>query len=438
MMNIDKLFAAAKEKGIQDIQVYVSNSSNMSVQIFKGEVEKYEIAESSSITVRGIYNNKMGVFRTEVFDDEMIDVIVDKIVASAKLIDSLDDAIIYEGDKEYTKVEGLYNEELTKLDVSKKIDLVKELDKKFSEYDSLVKHVETNYNEVTNSVMIKNSKGLELFNKANASYIVGEVIVNDGKDQRTGFDVKITNDFNDYNIDEFVKEVTDDAIASLGAEPVPSKTYPVVFSSLSFATLFSAFQNVFSAQAVQKGLSLMKDKLETEVGSPLINVVDDPFMKKSSSSRSFDDEGVATKFKHLIENGVLKTYLHNLVTAKKDGVESTGNGFGGNISAVNLKIEAGETPLEDMLNSMDEGLYITNVQGAHAGANSVSGDFSLQAAGYLIEKGKKVQPVALITVASNFIQMLKDVEMVGKELKMTYYGITCPAVKIKSMQVSGK
>ena len=126
------------------------------------------------------------------------------------------------------------------------------------------------------------------------------------------------------------------------------------------------------------------------------------------------------------------------MTAKKDGVTLTGNSFGGSISAVNLKVEAGNKPLQDMLDSMDEGLYITEVQGAHAGANSVSGDFSLQAAGYLIEKGKKVKPVALITVAGNFIDMLKQVEMIGKELKMTYYGITCPAIKIKSMPVSGK
>ncbi len=438
MMNIDKLFKVAKEKGVTDIQVYQSNSNNLSINIYKGDVEKYEIAESSSLVIKGIYNNKMGTYRTEVFEDSLIDEIVDTIIASAKVIDSLDDAIIYAGDEKYEEVEGLYNQKLTDLDVAKKIELAKKLDKKFYEADSKVKHVEASYSERTNSVLLKNSKGLELNNKANASYIVGEVIVNDGEDQRTGFDVQITNDFNDYDVDKFVDEIVEDALASLGAKPVPSKNYPIVFSSLAFATLFSAFQGIFSAQSVQKGLSLLKGKLETEIGSSLVNVVDDPFMKKSSSSRSFDDEGVATKHKYLIKDGVLKTFLHDLVTAKKDGVESTGNSFGGGISPVNLKVEAGDATLEEMFNSMDSGLYITNVQGAHAGANPVSGDFSLQAAGYLIEKGKKSQPVALITVAGNFIEMLKNVETVGSKLKMTYYGITCPAIKVKSMPVSGK
>jgi len=437
-MNIDKLFIVAKEKGIEDIQVYMSNSTNLSIQIFEGEVDKYEIADSSSLTVRGIYKNKMGVYSTEVMDDEMINVIVDAIIASAKIIDSLDDAIIYEGDKHYQEVEGLYNEKLTNLDVSKKIETLKEMDELFHNYDKRVKNVETSYTETTNSVFLQNSKGLKLYNKANASYIVSEVIVNDESDQRVGFDVKITNDFDDYNIKKIVEEITQDALNSLGAAPVASKNYEIVFSSLSFATLFSAFQGIFSAQAVQKGLSLLKDKLNQTVGSKLINIVDDPFMKKSASSRSFDDEGVATKFKYLVEKGVLKTYLHNLVTAKKDGVKSTGNGFGNGISSVNMKVEAGETNFDEMLKSVKDGIYITNVQGAHAGANAVSGDFSLQAAGYHVVDGKIAEPVALITVAGNFIEMLKNVVMVGNETKMTYYGITCPAVKIQSMPVSGK
>ncbi|MBN2540119.1 MAG: TldD/PmbA family protein [Bacilli bacterium] len=438
MLNIDKLFQVAKEKGIEDIQVFLSNSTNLSVEIFEGEVDKYEIADNSSLTVKGIFNGKMGVYSTEVMEDELIEEIVDTIIASAKVIDSLDDAIIYEGDEHYEEVEGLYNEELSQIDVTKKIEMLKELDGKFHNYDKRVKNVETSYTETINSILLQNSKGLKLHNKANASYIVGQVIVADDKDQRTGFDVKITNDFNDYNTDELVETITSNALNSLGAEPVPSNNYEIVFSGLSLATLFSAFQNVFSAQAVQKGISLLKGKLGETVGSELINIVDDPLMKKSASSRSFDDEGVATKFKYLVEKGTLKTYLHNLVTAKKDGVKSTGNGFGGGIRSVNLKVEPGTSSFEEIMASVKDGIYITNVQGAHAGANPVSGDFSLQAAGYYVVDGKIVSPVALITVAGNFLQMLKDVVMVGDEAKMTYYGITCPSVKVKSMMVSGK
>ncbi len=436
-MNLDKLFKRAKEKGIQDLEVFSSARSSLSIEVFDGEVDKYEIADTNALTIKGIYNNKMGHFRTEVLDDEVIDEILDTIIASAKEIDSLDDAIIYEGDDHYEKLTDIYNEELYNLDVQKKINHLLALDKYLHEYDERVSVVETMYSENNNAVVLKNSKGINLSNKANSAYIGGNVIVKDDKDQRVGFDVVISNDFNDFDIEKVGKEIIDDALASLGAKPVPSDNYEIVFSNGAIATLLSAFQNVFSADAVQKGLSLLKGKIGEKIGSELVTIVDDPFMKKSASSRSFDDEGVATSYKELISNGQLNTFLHNLVTAKKDGVKSTGNGFGGNVSAVNLKMEAGESTFEEIIKSCKKGIYITNLQGAHAGVNAVSGDFSLQSSGYYIENGEKVKPVALITVAGNFIEMLKDICMVGNDLKMSYYGITSPSIKVKSMTVSG-
>ncbi|MFO7969517.1 MAG: metallopeptidase TldD-related protein [Candidatus Izemoplasmatales bacterium] len=436
-MNIDKLFKRASEKGVTDIQVFVSDKNNLNIEIFEGKVDSYVIADTSSIIIKGIYNKKMGTYVTEVLEDDIIDEIIDTIIASAKEIDSLDDAIIYEGDKEYKKLTDIFNENLFNLDVKKKIEKLQKMDKYLHEYDKRVSVVETMYSENTNNVILKNSKGLDLKNKANSAYMGGQVIVKDDKDQRVGFDVLISNDFDDFDIKKISKEIIDDALASLGAKPVPSDSYEVVFSNGALATLFSAFQNIFSADAVQKNLSLLKGKLDKVIGSDLVTIVDDPFMKKSARSRSFDDEGVATYYKELIKEGTLKTYLHNLVTAKKDNVKSTGNGFGGSVSAVNLKMEAGKATLDEMIKSMDEGIYITDVQGAHAGANAVSGEFSLQAMGYYVKNGKKERPVALITVAGNFIDMLKDITMVGKDAKMSYYGVTTPSIKVKSMPVSG-
>ncbi len=436
-MNLDKLFKRAKEKGIVDLEIFASDRNSLSIDIFAGEVDKYEIADTKAITIKGIVNGKMGTFRTEVLDDEVIEEILDTIIASAKEIDSLDDAIIYEGDEHYEVLDDIYNDELYKLDVEKKINHLKALDKYLHDFDERVTVVETMYSENNNSVVLKNSKGINLSNKANSAYMGGSVIVKDDKDQRVGFDVVISNDFSDFDIEKIGKEIAEDALMSLGAKPVPSDSYEIVFGNGAIATLISAFQGVFSADNVQKGLSLLKGKLNEVIGSSLVTIVDDPFMKKSSSSRSFDDEGVATAYKELVSNGVLKTYLHNLVTAKKDGVKSTGNGFGGSVSAVNLKMEAGKSTLEEMIASCQKGIYITNVQGAHAGVNAVSGDFSLQASGYFVENGKKDRPVALITVAGNFLDMLKDIEMVGNDLKMSYYGVTSPSIKVKSMPVSG-
>ncbi len=436
-MNFDVLFARAKEKGIEDVQIYLVNRNELSIEVFDGELDKYEIADTTSLSIKGLYNKRMGSFSTEVLDDSLIDTIVDQLIANASIIDSLDEAVIYAGDPEYKKLEGLYNPELTNLDVAKKIEHVKALDKLFHDADPKVSIVETMYSESTRTVILQNTKGLRLENKVNSAMIGGQVIVKDETDQRTSFDLAISNDFADFDLNKIAKEAVTAGVRKLGAKPIPSKECEVILDKDALATLFSAYQNVFSAEAVQKNLSLLKGKLGQTIGSSLVTVVDDPFMKKSSRSRSFDDEGVSTKYKALIENGVLKTYLHNLTTAKKDGVVSTGNGFGTSVAAVNLVILPGEHSYEDLVSSIQDGLVITDLQGAHAGANPVSGDFSLQASGFVIENGKETKPVALITIAGNFLKLLSDVVAVGNDTKTGYYGITCPSIKLKGIQVSG-
>ncbi|MFH0993555.1 MAG: TldD/PmbA family protein [bacterium] len=437
MMNLEKLFAAAKAKGISDVQAFLSDRSELSIEVFAGELDKYEIAATSSMTIRGVYNGKMGTYVTEVMEDSLIETIVDTIIEAAKVIDSPDDAIIYAGDKEYAKLVGLYNPDLKNMDVAEKITKVKELDKKFHDADPKVAIVETTYSETTKKVLLQNTQGLKLEDIVNSAYIGGQVIVKDETDQRTAFDIMISNDFKDFNLDKLAKDVVATGVKALGAKPIPSGSYEIIFRADALATLLSAFQSIFSAESVQKGVSLMKGRLGTLVGSPLFTLVDDPFQKKSSRSRSFDDEGVATKYKALIDKGELKTYLHNLITAKKDGVTSTGNGFGGSIAPLNLKLLPGESKYEDMIKTVKSGLLVTDVQGAHAGANPVSGDFSLQALGFVVKDGVIGAPVALVTVAGNFITMMKDVVAVADDLKTSYYSITCPSIQVKAMAVSG-
>ena len=436
-MNFERLFALAKQKGIEDVQVYLVNRSELSIEVFDGELDKYEIADTTTLSIKGVYNKRMGTFSTEVLDDSLIESIVDNLIANASIIDSLDEAVIYAGDKEYHVLDDLYNEELTKMDVANKIAKVKQLDQLFHQANPLVSIVETMYSESTRTVLLQNTKGLKLENKVNSAMIGGQIIVKNESDQRTAFDLAISNDFADFNLEKIAKEAVESGVRKLGAKPIPSKNYEIILDKDALATLLSAFQNVFSAEAVQKGLSLLKGKLGSSIGSSLFTLVDDPFMKKSSRSRSFDDEGVATKYKELIKAGVLETYLHNLTTAKKDGVVSTGNGFGTSVSAINLRVLPGEHSYQDLVSSMKEGIVITDLQGAHAGANPVSGDFSLQATGFLVENGVEIKPVALITIAGNFIKLLQDITAVGNDVKTGYYGITCPSVKILSLPVSG-
>ena len=437
-MNFDKLFKAASKKGIEDLQVYFNDSNEFDISAFKGELDKYTIASTQKLSVKGIYEGKMGTVTTEVLTDDVIDFLVDSIISSAKTIESEDEVFIYEGDKEYKKIEGLYNESIYDVSAKQKIEDALELEKMIIEKDKRIIMVQTYYGEGSNKVRIRNSKGLNLEKLVNDAMIGAQVIANDGKDQRSSFEYIRSNDYADFDYEALASLAAKKAVALLGATPCESGEYEILLSKEASASLLMPHVSMFSAESVQKNISLLKGKVGEVVGSSLVTVVDDPFMKKSAKSGAFDDEGVATSYKELIKDGVLTGFMHNLKTAKKDNIKSTGNGFiGRGISPTNFYIKPGEYKYDDAVKSMKKGIVITDLAGTHAGANPISGDFSLQASGFLVENGEVIRPVALITVAGNYLDLLKDVTQVCDDLKFNFGYVGSPSLLVKSLMISG-
>lgn len=178
-------------------------------------------------------------------------------------------------------------------------------------------------------------------------------------------------------------------------------------------------------------------------------MTDDPHLENGLQSRSFDGEGVATRKHDVIEKkGILNTYLYNLKTANVAGVASTGNGSKASfkssvgISPSNFYINPGTKNQAELMKDIEKGVYITGLQGLHSGANAISGEFSLQANGYLIEKGEITSPVSQITIAGNYFEMLFDIEDIASDLEFSLpsgssaYG--SPSIKVKSITVSGE
>ena len=213
-------------------------------------------------------------------------------------------------------------------------------------------------------------------------------------------------------------------------------------SQRSLATFSSVF-----LEAVQKGLSLLGGKMGQQIASPLVNITDDPLLSNMGASRPFDGEGVAARTKKVVEQGQLTTFLHNLKTAKKDGIASTGNASRASfkspvgISPTNFFIESGGTEYVDLVKKLGDGIIIIDVQGLHSGANPVSGDFSLGAYGYLVEKGQIVRAVEQITVAGNFFTLLESVEEIGADLEFGSLGqgghFGSPSLLIRELSIAG-
>jgi PmbA protein len=436
-MNLNLLFQIAKEKGINEIQVHEVQSNELEMEFLKGKLEKFSVADTVTLSVKGIYNGKMGYYITEVSSETEFETIIEGIIESASVVTNDEEVFIYAGDEHYEKVEKLYDESLNQVGVNKKIELVRQLETTILELDKRIVMAQAMYADGENSVQIVNSNGLNLSKKVNGAFLGAMVIASDGNDQRTSFEYKLTNDFSDLNINEIAKNAVDKAVSLLGSSPVPSGTYQVLLVNTASISLLAPHISMFSAESVHKNVSLLKGKIGELIASTNISIVDDPFIPRSIRSGSFDDEGVATKKKRLVDHGKLTGYMHNLKTAKIDGLHSTGNGFGGGIRPTNFYIEAGSNAYDDVVKSIKKGLIITQLDGTHAGCSPVSGDFSLQAAGYLVEDGKIVRPVNLITIAGNYLALLQNVKLVCDDLKFNYGFIGSPSLLIDSLQVSG-
>lgn len=444
---IEKLFEEGRKQGLSDMEVFYGRGSSLSLKVFEKQLDGYSLSESEGLSFRGIYKGKMGYSYTEKVDETSIDFLLKGAIENAKIIDSEDEEFIYEGSKEYKKVKN-FNPQLDEVKEEDKIKFVRQLEEECLKIDERIAKVETCvYGDGFGETIISNSKGLYLQDKNNIAYSYVVVLAKEDEDLKTGLAYKTGNDFSKFNPKELAQEAVKDALSKLGASSIKSGDYTIVLRNNASADLLEAFWGIFSAENVQKDLSLLKGKLGEKIASDKFSIIDDPFMAVGLASKSFDGEGVACKYKKVVDRGVLKTYLHNLKTAKKDKVETTGNASKSSykspidITPTNFYIEKGSKSLEELISSIDKGILISDLQGLHSGLNTVSGDFSLAAEGYEIENGKIKRPVEQITVAGNYFELLKNIEEVGSDLKFGLPGeayIGSPSLKIKKLSIAGE
>ncbi|HHU33232.1 MAG TPA: TldD/PmbA family protein, partial [Clostridia bacterium] len=190
-----------------------------------------------------------------------------------------------------------------------------------------------------------------------------------------------------------------------------------------------------------KGKSVFSGKVGKKVSSTAITIIDDGALPGAILSSPFDGEGVRTQETILIEEGILQGFLHNSYTAAKEGVSSTGNGIRGSfkgtpeVGTTNFYIKPGSITQEELIKDISKGLYVTEVMGIHT-ANPISGDFSVGAAGLLIENGVLTTPVRGIAIAGNIIELLESVDLAANDLTF-FVGRGSPTLRIAKMTISG-
>ena len=435
------LLEGAKARGCEAAEVFSARQDGFSADVREGDLQRYAASGASGAGLRVQVNGRDGYAYTERFDAP--ETLVVRAMENAACIETADEHPM-QGAQTYAALTRAHSP-LAARNAAERIELAKALEQATLAADKRVKRVVHCAVEVTRGdIAIVNTGGLAAAREKESGYCYVEPLVeSESGEVQTGFAFRMGRDALD--VAGCAAEAVRDALDKLGGKPVPSGDYRILLAPYAMADLLTAFAGVFSAEQAQKGCSLLAGREGEIIAAPCVTLLDDPF--DPVAPRAFDGEGTPTVKKAIVEDGVLKTLLHNLSTAKKAGCVTTGNAVrasaasGVSVGPTVLRLVSGADGAEEMRARLHDGLLITDLQGLHAGLNSVSGDFSLKASGRRIVNGRDTGAVSGVTLAGSFFAMLREIEAVGADARVAMpSGCYCisPSVLVKKLAVAGE
>ena len=439
------VIARAAEMGITEYELYYQAAESTSVSAFQHELNQFTSSTEGGVCFRCIAGGKMGYASTEALNPQEAAAIVERACENASVLEAEEPVFLCEGGKAYAALElKPYQRPGTEELIS---SVLATQEKLYAADKSVIDGSSTQGISERSSIAIVNSKGLDLQYENNVAGLVAVAVVTDGKEMANDFQIKLGK-LDTIDTDALTAKAAAGALRKLGGDVAPTGVYPVVFDPEAMSDLLQTFSGIFSSEAAQKGLSRLADKEGQVVASQAVTLVDDPFYKDNPMPINFDAEGSPTVKKNVIEAGVLKTLLYNLKTAAVAGKATTGNasksGYSDpvKVSPFTMYLQGGEYTEEQLLQKAGNGVYINSLGGLHAGANPITGDFSLQSAGFLIENGVKTTPVKSFTVAGNFYDLLKNITAVADNTQLpSAMGITAfgaPSTLVEKLSIAGK
>ena len=436
------VIARCARKGIEEYELYYQTAESTSVSVFQHSINEFTGSIEGGVCFRCIVGGRMGYASTEALNEEQAASIVDRAADNAATLEADEPVFLAEGGLSYAPVTAEpYALPDTESLIAKVLDTQEKL---YAADPAVVDGTETQGICERSETFIYNSKGLDLHSRNTLSGLVVGSVVTDGKEMANSYEVKL-GELASIDTDALAAKAAAEAKQKLGGEVAPTGQYPVVFAPSAMCNLLGVFSAIFSGENAQKGLSKLGGKEGEQIAAPTVTLVDDPFFPGSTRQRSFDAEGSPTFTKNVIEGGVFKTLLHNMKTANLAGCKTTGNaskaGYDAPVAVrpFTMYLVPGERSEEEMIAPIGKGVYITSLGGLHAGANPITGDFSLQSSGFMIEEGKKTTFVKSFTVAGNFYGLLKDITDIASNLETPGMGaFGSPTVRVDGLSIAGK
>ena len=403
----------ARAAGASSAETEISFGTGQNVSVRLGEVENIEYNRDKGFSVTVYFGQQKGHASSSDLSPQALKDTVEAACNIAK----------------YTAKDifcGLADAHLMATDMPD-LDLYRPWDISVDDAAALAKQCEAaalnvDKKRITNSEGAGVSSSESVFAYANSHGFVGgykssrhsiscSVIAEAGNAMQRDYWYSSARDMRDMESAEYVGKLAGErTVKRLGAKAIKTGQYPVLFEAPLAAGLISSLVGAVSGGNLYRKSSFLLDSLGKTIASPLLTIEELPHLKKGVASSSFDSEGVATKSRQLVENGVLNGYVLGSYSARKLGLQTTGNAGGSH----NLIVASTGENFEQLLQKMGTGLLVTEVLGH--GLNMVTGDYSRGAAGYWVKNGVIVYPVEEITIAGNLKEMLKQIVAIGTDV----------------------
>lgn len=427
------ILALARKGGADACETHISEGSGQNVTARMGEVETIEYTRDKGLSVTVYIGQNRGNASSSDFSPKAIEETVAAALAIARHTAADRFAGLAEADLLAADFPDLDLYHPWPLSVEQAIELAKRCEAAALAVDKRITNSEgANVSVSATQFIYSNSLGF-MGGYPSTSHNIGcSVIASDEGGMQRDYWYSIARARDDLeDIEAIGRKAGERSLARLGARKISTCEAPVLFDAAIAPSLLGYFVKAISGASLYRKSSFLLDSIGKQVFPQNIQIDELPHLAKGLASRPFDDEGVATHPRRIVENGIVQGYFLGSYAARKLGMRSTGNA-GGNHNLV-LKNDA-PLSFDALLKKLDKGLLVTELLGH--GVNLVTGDYSQGAAGFWVEQGEIRYPVEEITIAGNLQTMYRGIIAVGDEV-IVRGSRQCGALLIDRMTIAG-
>ncbi len=304
----------------------------------------------------------------------------------------------------------------------------------------VVSALRAGYGEMESEVAIENTLGVSVYESGTSVSAGISVMAKDSSEVQVGSAFQSLRGKEALDFQKIGREAAERGVCLLGSKKIPTAARSVIFPPMVAVEFLEIVSDLLCADQIQRGKSLLGGKLGAKVASGQVSFIDDPWMEAGLGSSLYDDEGLPTKPKTMVDGGVLKEYFYDFYTAKKEGRLSNGSASRGSFkglpspSSSNFYLKPGKFSHDEIVSQTSSGLVLVEVMGMHM-ADPISGEFSVGASGLAVERGRIAYPVKNAMISGNILDILEGIDVIGSDL--TFFGSTgSPTFRVNSLMVA--